>query len=580
MEKTSVFKFNARRLAAWILLIAPLFAYPLVFGGTFAGRNFGFVEAVTPGVIGIFALGVAITFPERIIALGKSKAWFGRLVVLLCVLFLFWSLTRTLAFDAMTKFQLSLFYTALPLGCIAVGDELKKILPGALIGFGALAAIYGFFSPCSYGFLLNWNWNSTIVKIGIGALALRLFPHEKRKIFIAAALLLAVNLVVELSWRGNYFSLGSWLAIAFASLTLVLVNKIPEKKRGLCVGVAVLLSTVAILVLPQSYPQSRDCRVQLWRGTNNLVAQNWVTGVGAGNFEDRIQEALPAEFYYTRHLAPRHPHPHNETLVFLAAFGIAGGFFLAALLATAMHSSKSDGATNLLRWTIFVLFFHGSVDVLLSEALPGVLFYACAGALIELEPTDEKKWLLPRGICLAASFYFALFCAILNLLGSSAYRQAMILYQKGEPCDKALQRALYFRPDARTLYLAGWAHFRQGDFPAAQNFFTRIHTEHHLRGYFHSNYCAGVAAMNQGRYREAARFFEREERRYPFSITNAYAMAYLAHLTHAPSEFQLAARQKVLVLLAMRGKTRDDLGDFLNNINDDVIPCVEQKKER
>lgn len=566
---------NLKRLAAILLLAMPLAAYPLVFYGSLAGRQFSLVRAVTPEIIGIFSLGVVCAFPERVLAFFRQKGFWGKIVVLSGIVLLTGSAVRVFSSDAAVKWTTALFYTALPLACIAVGEELKKFLSTAMILFGILAVFYGVISPHGEGLLLNWNWNSTVIALGIGAALCRFLKGAKSRKLLIAALAFGAFFALAYFWRGDYFSRGSWFALVAATASVALWTHFPVRRRGIFTFCAVALLTALFFFLPQKFPEKYDCRVQLWRGTHDLIARNVWCGVGAGNFEDRIQEKLPLQYYFSPLPAPRHTHPHNEMLFFLAVFGIAGSVFLASLLAVAAQTSSGMPAAKWLLWSCLVLFFHAQVDVLLAETLPGVLFYATLGALIEVPASPYEKGRLPRMVFLGGATVLAFFLAGRTLLGTISYREAAARFREHLSCGKSLRRALRFYPEPRTLYLAGMEKARRGEWQKAEAYFEEIHRRFHLGGYFHSNHMAGCAAMAAGRYRNAAEFFAREELRYPVSIVNAVAMAVLARKMDLPPELQRQAQQKVDELLRLRGKTPADLADFIRRpALDDTLRCV------
>ena len=85
-----------------------------------------------------------------------------------------------------------------------------------------------------------------------------------------------------------------------------------------------------------------DSRFQLWKGAENLMTSvGWATGYGMGQFGNRVAPLIPELYFFTPFAASWHPHPHNELLHLLTAYGAAGGGFLLALIYAALASLSS-----------------------------------------------------------------------------------------------------------------------------------------------------------------------------------------------------------------------------------------------
>ncbi|MCQ2378449.1 MAG: O-antigen ligase family protein [Victivallaceae bacterium] len=475
------------------------------------------------------------------------------------------------------NFLTALFYAALPLAGIAFGSETKKIAPKIVVFYGAAALLCSFFSPRGEGLMLNWNWNATLVVLALPFFASSLFPGSGKKAVVAAGTLVAAFFILTLLGRRPYFPFGSVCAAVAAAVAVMLTENLSRRNRRIVFAVGTALFCAAFFGLLPAAEKTADYRVQLWRGTRDLIASAPVFGVGAGNFEDRIAEALPPEIWTAPFPANRHLHPHDEMLFFLAVSGLAGGAFFLLLTFAVVDAEKTrTRGEKLLLWGFFLLFFHGVVDAVLGETPTAVLFYFFAGALMD---ADEAPLRVVSG---AARAFFACGIAALGIalavretVATLHYRRAHeAFFRDGTLCRRELSESLAWKTGAPALYLAGCDAIRNHRFADAGRFFGELHETMRLGGFIHSNHFAGRAALMQGDTASAIRYFVREEKRFPFSIVNAFWMARLAESAGYPESLRREAEEEVDRRLALRGLSRADLPEILRRPERDDLLVI------
>ncbi|MDQ1283826.1 MAG: hypothetical protein QG620_174 [Patescibacteria group bacterium] len=135
---------------------------------------------------------------------------------------------------------------------------------------------------------------------------------------------------------------------------------------------------------------SLSSRVMIWKSAGKILEDNWILGIGPGNFQDKYLE-------YQKHFPPylewAVPHPHNLFLAFWLAGGILGlvgflwlvGLFFKDVFAminveTPRRGVSMDALYISLAIMLYIL-LHGLVDTTYFKNDLAVVFWMCFLAL-------------------------------------------------------------------------------------------------------------------------------------------------------------------------------------------------------
>ncbi len=561
--------------AAGILLFALLCAYPVNWL-----RIFGFravypasLEMFTLPLLALTALAGILFQPGRLLAAWRRDRLSRRIIVLA----LFVALTQTVL--AVTEnwstaqWGTTFFYLLLPLAGAAYSSELRKLFPYffGLLALGALALLIAEFLqrvPVPIGLGGNWNWNQTLLWISVPVLP-ALLPFKKRVLTTAAASL--VILPCSMLFFPEHTSLGTVLAATGALVVIFLLFCIPSPKRRLALGIGGTLAAAflffAVLEFstwnPVEYPAAgkllRDTRLQLWRGGVQMALGEGALGAGAARTEFILPLYLPGDYYFSMYASDRHPHPHNEALFYFGAFGIAGAAFGLLLVSAALRgirrAGKHDFLPRLLGWGFLVLLFHGMLDVLLGEALPGGIALLLAGMfwgyrLPSLSGFPRKhrarlpvttRW---NTVIAALLFFSAIVTAAVNLYSGILFYRAQTarLQNDIDSAEKFLHRSIGIQPKAESLAFAGRiALFDRKNPQQAIDCFRRLEAELHIPHYSHTAQWLGRAHAASGNLAEALRCFDLEDRYFPAgALTAGLRLTVLRQLKVTRSDLQKA----------------------------------------
>jgi len=125
------------------------------------------------------------------------------------------------------------------------------------------------------------------------------------------------------------YSYAAWIAVV---LSLVAVSVIKNKQFVKNKTIVALLLMIILLFIAQlnsekllnlkNYNRSSlDSRMMIWRSAEKMLEENWVFGIGSGNFQKKY---LENQKYYPPYLEWAVPHPHNLYLAFWLSGGIIG----------------------------------------------------------------------------------------------------------------------------------------------------------------------------------------------------------------------------------------------------------------
>lgn len=184
------------------------------------------------------------------------------------------------------------------------------------------------------------------------------------------------------------FSRGAWVAMLISVIALFLFYK--QKKMILLV-----LALIVLIGLPEySHIMSRMdlylfkedtssvYRLQIWQGAWKIIENNWLLGVGLGNFSTALTHYLPVKSFQVF-------HAHNTYLHLLAETGIVGfiaaGIFYGVTVSAAYYVYAASANLEVANLSLGILvallglLVHGVVDATLFAPQLTVFFWILAG---------------------------------------------------------------------------------------------------------------------------------------------------------------------------------------------------------
>jgi O-antigen ligase len=194
-------------------------------------------------------------------------------------------------------------------------------------------------------------------------------------------------------------SIGAVISVIFGSLIYITLSKnLSKNKKIYLLSSLLLLITVATtILLPkintfiESDRSSLQSRITIWHSATMILEDNWLIGIGAGNFQSYY---LNYQKYFPPYLEWSSPQPHNIFLAFWIQLGILGfsGFLL------------------ILFW-----FYRSGIKILKKEALSATLIAVMSGILIHglVDTTYWKNDL---------SIVFWMIIALMLLISPRTYR--------------------------------------------------------------------------------------------------------------------------------------------------------------
>lgn len=570
----------------WLLLSAILLSYPLAWGKIISGTvpYWGSVPFFDLNALPFLFLALPLLSPENLLALWRRDSISRWLLILTAVNFLSAILSQFRLPGPPDRFCIALFYLLLPLAGCAWADCWKRQLPFFFTGLALVTLIINFneffhnLEPI--GLSGNWNWNQTLLAVSLPFPFLLLCRKHARLIILAAAA--AAVFLLWLLFPHNT-SRAVILAVPGAALLLLCSRFGSNSQIRVLPAILVAAGGVALFLIVMLAPPApiaaelnADSRIQLWRGAFDLVNNNILFGVGPGRFEDVIPHYLPEDYFRTPFVADRHPHPHNEILLYLSNFGVTGliwAVLLITVLVRGIIRLRSFDRIGLgLAFAALVLLLHGQLDVLLSTPLAGGIFLLLAGMFWKSgAPRPEP---VQTAIPVRARRIAALFCILAgvyiawgNFASGLALRSARLARDRGDvpKASADLQKSLNVKPTPQAYLFQGSIElFDRKDPVAAANAFGELEKRLGLFNYSHANGLMARALASSGREKEALVYFEREQRNFPLSGLNAGFVLMVLRRNASP-EIVSAAEERFHTVMAAKGLTPADFPLLLRN---------------
>ncbi len=561
-------------------------AYPLGFGKVLFGSvpYFGDVPLVDLNVLPFFAAALIFLRPGFLSGLWLKDGLSRWLLLTTGAGILLAAVQQFRLSGPSDRFCVALFYLLLPPAGCAWADSWRRQLPFFFTGLAVITLIINFneffhkLEPI--GLSGNWNWNQTLLAVSLPFPFLLLCRKHARLVILTAA-----SSAVFLLWLLFPANTSRAAIIAIPGAALVLLcSQLGATSRirvlpAILVaagGVALFLTVMLAPPAPIAAELNADSRIQLWRGAFDLVNNNILFGVGPGRFEDVIPHYLPEDYFRTPFVADRHPHPHNEILLYLSNFGVIGliwAVLLITVLVRGIIRLRSFDRIGLgLAFAALVLLLHGQLDVLLSTPLAGGIFLLLAGMFWKSgAPRPEP---VQTAIPVRARRIAALFCILAgvyiawgNFASGLALRSARLARDRGDipKASADLQKSLNVKPTPQAYLFQGSIElFDRKDPVAAADAFGELEKRLGLSNYSHANGLMARALASSGREKEALVYFEREQRNFPLSGLNAGFVLMVLRRNASP-EIVSAAEERFHTVMAAKGLTPADFPLLLRN---------------
>jgi O-antigen ligase len=580
----------ARYLAAAILLVAPLVAYPLVWGKLI--DNFvplwGDVECLSLREIAILAIAFIILFPERIINALKEKShqyyFFITSIIVIGLIFL----QQLLYGGAVDFINLGLFYVTVPAAGFALSFEIKKLAKYYFALLFIILIVFSFTGDSKFltGFVGNWNWNLSLIAVAIPSVFL-LFKWSAKVYYLISSLSILGFLILVYYWNASIMPKGAIAGVVGAILGIVIISIIKLNKRHLaCIFMfaALAVGFISFLLSTQG-ANAKDTRVQLWQGALSSSLSYSYIGHGPGRFESKVKPFIPEEYYFTEFVADRHPHPHNEFLYYLSSFGIIGIVLLYLLISNALYSCNIKHKNQ--TWMLFValtFIIHGQFDILLATPLAGTIFLLFAGALANNKNKGEPTpYISVRYVLALMAISFTIYLASLTYNSTKYLRLGRLNLHNNQKAAAKVNfiKSLTYKLNSPALYSAGSIELFDYKNPIkAIEYFDKIHNNLKLDSYVHSRSFAARAKFVTGQYKAALLDFEMEEKNYPLSALNS-GFIFMAKkaLNFEPAELATSYK-KFEYLMALRGLKVSDFSKLQRNprLDDMALSQVKEQK--
>jgi len=312
--------------------------------------------------IGLIFLGLILSMlinKSYMVSAGSIKAWF-----VLPVLFSF------VAISTIKKERRAALFGAYYASASFVAIiSLAYFISGRLTYDGRLAGIFN--SP---NYLAMYLAPAIFVGYFLLLTETKIKRWQKGILFLLGLLVFAVYLT---------YSYATWLALAVAfALVFVIEKKAIFRKAFVAF---LIMGTLIFLQLGKdkfSNLISFDARSSLasreiiWRSAEKMIREDWLWGIGVGNFQTKY---LEYQKYFSPYLEWAVPHPHNLYLAFwlyTGLIGLVGFFWLIILLFRAIFAQQKNPNLKFMGLGIMLyILLHGLFDTTYFKNDLAVIFW-------------------------------------------------------------------------------------------------------------------------------------------------------------------------------------------------------------
>ncbi|GBE17076.1 O-Antigen ligase [bacterium BMS3Abin15] len=222
------------------------------------------------------------------------------------------------------------------------------------------------------------------------------------KLYISLISLAVISLSLYLT-----YSYAAWAAIILSFVLLAFITKINISKKA-SVSIILIILLLAIGYTQTSSIKFQDLinlderssiasRIMIWESSTKILEDNFIFGIGPGNFQDKY---LEYQKYFSPYLEWAVPQPHNLYLAFWlqsGIIGLAGFLFLITtwikelvIVARKQKSGINISISAALIGIIFYILIHGLVDTTYWKNDLAIIFWTilALGATLTDKTTD------------------------------------------------------------------------------------------------------------------------------------------------------------------------------------------------
>jgi len=181
------------------------------------------------------------------------------------------------------------------------------------------------------------------------------------------------------------YSYAGWISVIVAIMIIMIIkNKISFKKIGIIIAIFLLLflsqlnSKKLTDILSANPRSSLSSRSMIWQASEKMIENNFVFGIGPGNFQKTY---LEYQKFYPPYLEWAVPHPNNLYLTWWLYGGILGviGFFglVFFFLRDVLEKSKKEPRQVLFvaLGIMLVILIHGIFDTTYFKNDLAIIFW-------------------------------------------------------------------------------------------------------------------------------------------------------------------------------------------------------------
>ena len=209
--------------------------------------------------------------------------------------------------------------------------------------------------------------------IGLIKLLSKKTGSQKKIFLITGSLIVAISLYLTHSY-------ASWLAIILAYFASIIFIAKQKKLRLGCKKIFLVsfLMLIVLLFLQQNNSKFQDLinlnersslasRMTIWKSSLKILSDNWIVGIGPGNFQEKY---LEYQKYFLPYLEWAVPQPHSLYLAFWLQGGLLGiiGFvwliyYWINIQFLYLNSSKNKKQLTIILLAIMIyILIHGLAD--------------------------------------------------------------------------------------------------------------------------------------------------------------------------------------------------------------------------
>lgn len=359
------------------VLVGIILVWQLASKGFRKKYFFGKTEAIS---VSLIFIGLVLSFLVNnfgAVGLGIIKSWFVIPVVFL------WIIRENIPNKKKNNMLKAFYISGLGVSLIALG----YLVTGKITFDGRLQAFFN--SPNYLAMYL-----APAIIIGTVFIIEKTKAREKieiaSKVFDGALVFLPVILLIFFFT----FSYAAWAAVAAALGAVWIIRGVNKKEATVKIISTIIVSLFllgSILLSQVDSQKMRDLvaldersslssRIMIWKSAAKILKDNWIMGVGPGNFQ---QTYLQYQKYFPPYLEWAVPHPHNIFLAFWLQTGIIGlaGFMGLIIVWFWKMLKKKDPRDEALYYAtlgimIYIL-LHGLVDTTYFKNDLAVIFWLC-----------------------------------------------------------------------------------------------------------------------------------------------------------------------------------------------------------